>query len=156
VTFAPLTANMPTTTMQVDSYGHFTATVVAGATYGVNGSMYGSPMGAYTYDVATASSMAFNGGEVLDLAIPTSKVTLQVRNLDGQPVSGASISTSSSTMNTGALIVEADEGGVSGTTTDTGTVVTPPSESSRRRPRRRHQSHPGRVGLPAGQAFSTA
>jgi hypothetical protein len=123
VTFMPLTANTPTTTVGIDPYGHFTATVIAGATYKVGGTMFGSPMGADTYDVEAASSMAFAGGEVLDLAVPTSRVTVQVRNLGGQPVSGASISTSSTTMNTGALVVESDDSGLSGTTTDTGTVV---------------------------------
>ena len=124
VTFTPLTANTPSTTVGLNRNGNFSATVIAGATYRVQGNMSGSPMGAYAYNVAAASSMAFAGGEVLDLAIPTSQVTVQVHNLGGQPISGASIATSSSTINTGSPVVEADQGGVSGTTTATGTVVT--------------------------------
>jgi hypothetical protein len=124
VIFTSPTADTPTTTVQADRFGQFTATVIAGATYTVNGSMSDSPMGAYTYNLAAASSMEFAGGEVLDLVVPTSQVTVQVRDPDGQPVSGASISTSSSTMNTGAPVVQADQGGVSGKTSDAGTVVT--------------------------------
>lgn len=98
--------------------------VIAGATYYVDTTMYVSPAGAVTH-VTAASTMAFSGGEVLDLAVPTSRVTFVVRDTSGLP-RGASIATTTSTETSTQQFHETDlaGGSTSGPTGYAGEAVT--------------------------------
>lgn len=111
--FDPKTEGVAPTSARVDANGTFTASVIAGATYVVSG---GSGF-------SFASAQAFAGGEVLDLAVPTSRVTFVVDDPAGRPVPGASISATASTVGSGQRVETGSSDVDSGRTDSTGTVV---------------------------------
>jgi hypothetical protein len=109
--------------VKVDGFGHFTATVVAGATYQVNGFVdCGAPGLSGTFNAV--GSRTFTGGEVMDLAIPTSRVTVLIRDQYGRSVPGASISTAYDTRGPSQGVVESQGSQSSAATSVAGTVVT--------------------------------
>jgi hypothetical protein len=86
VTFRPEPANgPPTSSVTIDTTGHFSATVIAGPTYRVTTSFTGKGNGV----AIQVPDTTYAGGEVLDLTVPLSRITLKVTDQTGAPVSGA-------------------------------------------------------------------